>query len=184
MSVPTCCRSFEQEALPHLKSAYNLARWLTRNDQDAEDLVQEAYLRAFKFYHRFRGGDVRPWLLKIVRNAYYTWGRQNPTGRFIPFEDTLTIADQEVNDSSFANPEEVLIQKSDGLLIRTALEALPSRSREILVLRGVEGMSYNEISIVIGVPSGTVMSTLSRARARLRESIADHKNAQSASATR
>jgi RNA polymerase sigma factor (sigma-70 family) len=170
-------RDFEHDALPHLKSAHNLARWLTRNDQDAEDIVQEAFLRAIRFYHRFRGGDARPWLLKIVRNAYCTWWRQNPAERFIDFDADLVCNDRDPASSSLANPEEVLIRKNSGLLLRRALEAIPSRSREILILRELEGMSYNEISTVMGLPAGTVMSGLSRARARLRESVYDLTNA-------
>jgi len=177
MSAQTCFRDFDQDALPHLNSAYNLARWLTGNDQDAEDIVQEAYLRALRFYHGFRGGDARPWLLKIVRNTYYTWSRQNPTGRFTDFDEDSAISDRDLANSSLANPEEVLMRKSGSLLLRRALQALPSRSREILVLRELEEMPYNEISAVVGVPIGTVMSTLSRARARLRQSVTDLTNA-------
>jgi RNA polymerase sigma-70 factor, ECF subfamily len=184
MSIQNCYKDFEQDTLPHLESAYNLARWLTRNDEDAEDLVQEAYLRAFRFYHRFRGGDARPWLLKIVRNAYYTWWRQNPVGRFVSFDDDSAMEDHIPADAAPENPEEVFMRKEDGLLLRAALEALPSKSREVLVLRGLEGMSYNEISIVIGVPSGTVMSTLSRARTRLRETMTGYKAPRPGSVTR
>jgi RNA polymerase sigma-70 factor (ECF subfamily) len=174
MSGQRCFGNFEQDALPHLNSAYNLARWLTRNDQDAEDIVQEAYLRAFKFYHGFRGSDMRPWLLTIVRNVYCTWSRQNPGGRHVDLDEDLVSA-----DPCFANPEEVLIQNSTGVLLRRALEALPTRSREMLILRELDGMSYKQISTVVGVPAGTVMSRLSRARARLRQSVADLTNAAS-----
>jgi RNA polymerase sigma factor (sigma-70 family) len=162
---------FEQDALQHLNSAYNLARWLTRNDQDAEDIAQEAYLRAFKSYHRFRGGDARPWLLKIVRNVYYTSLQKNSARQFVDFDDDLIT-----NDPSFPNPEEILIQNSSGVLLRRALETLATRSREMLILREVEGMSYKQISTVVGVPTGTVMSRLSRARAHLRQSVADLTN--------
>jgi RNA polymerase sigma-70 factor (ECF subfamily) len=177
MSAQTCFRDFDQDALPHLNGAYNLARWLTGNDQDAEDIVQEAYLRALRFYHGFRGGDARPWLLKIVRNTYYTWSRQNPTGRFTDFDADPAVGDQDLANSSLANPEEILMRKSGALILRTALQALPSRSREILILRELEEMSYNEISTLVGVPMGTVMSTLSRARARLRQAVTDLTNA-------
>lgn len=166
-------RDFEQDALPHLNSAYNLARWLTRNDQDAEDIVQEAYLRAFKFYDGFRGGDARPWLLTIVRNVYYTWAQQNPVGRLVDFDEDLAGV-----DPCFANPEEVLIRNSSGVLLRRALETLPARSREVLILRELDGMSYKQISSVVGVPTGTIMSRLSRARASLRQSVANLTNAR------
>jgi RNA polymerase sigma factor (sigma-70 family) len=173
LSRQNCSRDFEQDALPHLNSAYNLARWLTRNDQDAEDIVQEAYLRAFKFYDGFRGGDARPWLLTIVRNVYYTWAQQNPVGRLVDFDEDLASVDPHL-----ANPEEVLIQNSSGVLLRRALETLPARSREVLILREMDGMSYKQISSVVGVPTGTIMSRLSRARASLRQSVANLTNAR------
>jgi RNA polymerase sigma-70 factor (ECF subfamily) len=159
---------FEQAALPHLNSAYNLARWLTRNEQVAEDIVQEAYLRAFRFYDRARGDDLRPWLLKIVRNTYYTWLRQNRVQESIDSDSDLAGRDQ-----YFGNPEEAAIQNDSRLLLQRALETLSPRLREMLILRELEGMSYKEISAVAGVPTGTVMSSLSRARARLRQSVTD-----------
>jgi RNA polymerase sigma factor (sigma-70 family) len=174
MSAQSHFRDFEQDALQHLNNAYNLARWLTRNDQDAEDIVQEAYLRAFRFYHSLQSGDVRRWLLKIVRNVYYTWSRQNPAGRFVDFDENLIES-----DPCLGNPEEILIQKGSGVLLRRALETLPTRSREMLVLRELKEMSYNEISTVMNVPKGTVMSTLSRARVRLRQSVKNLMNAGS-----
>jgi len=159
--------------LPHLNSAYNLARQLTRNDPDAEDIVQEAYLRAFRFYDRFRGGDARPWLLKIVRNVFYTWLRQNPAHRRIDFDDGLINSDPQ-----FGNPEKALVQRTSGVLLQRALEALPTQGREVVVLREIEGMSYQDISTVVGVPTGTVMSRLSRARTRLRQSVMELINAR------
>src|ERR1700733_10266544 len=115
MSAQTCFRDFEQDALPHLNSAYNLARWLTGNEQDAEDIVQEAYLRAFKFYRGFRGGDARPWLLTIVRNVYHSSLHKNPAGRMVEFEEDAVSV-----DPCFANPEEILVQNSSGALLRRA----------------------------------------------------------------
>jgi RNA polymerase sigma-70 factor (ECF subfamily) len=168
LSPQSCARSFEQDALPHLNSAYNLARWLTRNDQAAEDIVQEAYLRAFRFYDGFRGGDLRPWLLKIVRNTYYTWLRQNRVQESIDSDRELAVEDR-----YFGNPEQAAIQNDSRRLLQRALEALSPRLREMLILRDLEGMSYKEISAVAGVPTGTVMSSLSRARARLRQSVTD-----------
>lgn len=165
--------NFEQDLLPHLNSAYNLARWLTRKEEDAEDIVQEAYLRAFKAYHGFRGGDARPWLLRIVRNVYYTWVQQNPTGRVVEFDEDLVGV-----DPYFTNAEELAVQNSNGALLAKALEELPTRYREILTLRELEGMSYKEISTVLELPTGTVMSTLSRARARLRQSMIDLSEAR------
>jgi RNA polymerase sigma-70 factor (ECF subfamily) len=173
MSAQSCAGDFEQDALPHLNSAYNLARRLTRNDEDAEDIVQEAYLRAFKSYHRFRGGDARPWLLKIVRNVSYTLLQKHSARQFAEFDDNLITS-----DSSLRNPEEVLIQESNYVLVRRALSTLPTRFREMLTLRELERLSYNEISTVMGVPVGTVMSTLSRARARLRHSVTSFTKCQ------
>jgi RNA polymerase sigma factor (sigma-70 family) len=166
MSGQRCFEDFEHDALQHLNSVYNLARWLTRNDPDAEDIVQETYLRAFRFRQCFRGGDARPWLLKIVRNVYYTSSRKNSTRQFVDFDDDL-----DTSESCSPNSEEILIQASSGAVVRRALETLPTRYREMLVLREMEGMSYKEISTVMKVPMGTVMSTLSRARADLRHSV-------------
>ena len=165
---------FEQDALPHLDCAYNLARWLTRNDQDAQDIVQEAYLRAFRFHHHFRGGDARPWLLKIVRNVYYTRLRQNRALQ--PIDSDADLAGQ---DQCFGNPEEAAIQNDSRLLLQRALEKLSPRLREMLILRELEGMSYKQISNVVGVPTGTVMSSLSRARARLRQFVNDLRKRRS-----
>jgi RNA polymerase sigma factor (sigma-70 family) len=163
---------FEQDTLRHLKSAYHLARSLTRNEQDADDIVQEAYLRALRSYQSFQGGNARPWLLKIVRNVYYTSLRKARSGELIDFDEDLVSVHQR-----FANPEEALMQNSRGVLVRMRLEMLPACSREMLILRGLAGMSYKQISTVVGVPTGTVMSRLSRARALLRQSVSDLTNA-------
>lgn len=166
-------RDFDEDALPHLSSAYNLARWLTRNEQDAEDIVQEAYLRAFRFHHRFRGGDARPWLLKIVRNTYYAWLDQNSEQKRFDAGAELVR-----RDLYTADPESITIQNSNCALLRRALETLPTGAREVLILRELWGMSYKEISIIVGVPTGTVMSRLSRARGRLRQTVTDLMNAK------
>jgi RNA polymerase sigma-70 factor, ECF subfamily len=157
--------NFEQAVLPHLDAAYNLARWLTRHGQDAEDVVQEAYLRAFRFFPGFRGGDARAWLMKIVRNTCYTWFHANR-----PLQDAAEF-DENVfpPDSHAPNPEEAVLQNDSDTLVRKALEMLPQNSREVLILRELEGMSYKEIADITGVPLGTVMSSLSRARDRLRQ---------------
>jgi RNA polymerase sigma factor (sigma-70 family) len=152
---------FEQAVLPHLDAAYNLARWLTRNDADAEDVVQEAALRAFKFFGGFRGGDSRAWLLTIVRNACYTWLRQNRAQELdAPF-------DEEAHGVEGDNPETILLEGADRQMLKEALEELPLEFREAIVLRELEGLSYKEISAVADVPLGTVMSRLARARKRL-----------------
>ena len=152
---------FEQAVLPHLDAAYNLARWLTRNDADAEDVVQEAALRAFKFFGGFRGGDSRAWLLTIVRNACYTWLRQNRAQELdAPF-------DEEAHGVEGDNPETILLEGADRQMLKEALEELPLEFREAIVLRELEGLSYKEIATVADVPLGTVMSRLARARKRL-----------------
>lgn len=159
-------KTFEQDVLPHLNSAYNLARWLTRDDQNAQDVVQEAFLRAFRSYGGFLGGDARPWLMKIVRNVYYTSMQKNASREFVDLEDDLFTSDQQTRSA-----EQLLIDESNADLVRKALDMLPARSREILVLREVEDLSYKEMSAILDVPTGTVMSSLSRARARLRECL-------------
>jgi len=157
--------SFDQAVLPHLDAAYNLARWLMRNEQDAQDVAQEAYLRAFRFFPGFRGGDARAWLLKIVRNTCYTWLHVNrPLQDAAEFDESLFQP-----DSCPPNPEEAVLQNDGDTLVRKALENLPPNFREVLILRELEGMSYREIADITGMPAGTVMSSLSRARGRLRQ---------------
>lgn len=159
--------SFEHIFLPHLDSAYNLARWLTRVDQNAQDLVQEAYLRALKAFTGFRGGDARAWLLTIVRNTFYTGLQRNRSNAWTTFDDETYSASSEAS-----NPEAMLAQRVDAELLKDALEDLPSQFREVMVLRELEGMSYKEIATISGVPIGTVMSRLARARQRLQHALA------------
>jgi RNA polymerase sigma-70 factor, ECF subfamily len=155
--------------LSHLDSAYNLARWLVRSGEDAEDVVQQAYLRAFQYSGGFRGGDVRAWLLAIVRNTSYGWLRKMRAG------EPIVQFDEEIHTSGMktSNPEERLLQNADARLIEKTLNELPVRFREILVLRELEELSYKEIADVMGMPMGTVMSTLSRARDRFRRVASD-----------
>jgi RNA polymerase sigma-70 factor, ECF subfamily len=158
---------FEQHIMPHMNAAYNLARWLSSNDSDAQDIVQEACLRAFKFFSGFRGGDGRAWLLRIVRNAFYDWlkhNRREETGK--PFEDELEHA----ADPS-ATPDALLLEKADHERLHKAIGSLPLEFREVLVLRELEGFSYEEISQLANIPLGTVMSRLARARERLRTQL-------------
>jgi RNA polymerase sigma factor (sigma-70 family) len=157
------CR-FEEQISPHLKSAYNLAKWLTRSHEDAEDIVQEAFLRAFSAFEGFRGEDAKPWLLAIVRNTSMTMlKRSRNTAATIGFEEALEDPSERSPD-----PEEILMISCDREQVRKALEQLPSEFREAVVLREMEGLSYKEISTIIGVPLGTVMSRLSRGRDWLR----------------
>lgn len=159
--------SFEDAVLPHLAAAYNLARWLTRNTHDAEDLVQEAYLRAFKSFDGFRGGNGRAWLLMIVRNTCYTWLKQNQKEEFAEvFDEDVHTAEDES-----PNPETLMLDQADAQLVREALGELPLDFREAMVLREIEGMSYKEIAYLTNVPVGTVMSRLARARERLQRRL-------------
>ena len=157
----------ETALLPHLDAAYDLARWLVRNDGDAEDVVQDAYLRAFRHVDGLRASDGRAWLLTIVRNTAYTWlrrhGAEQPAATLAVVEDTP--------DESTPSPETALLRHADRTLVRTALEALPVEFREILVLRELEGLAYKDIATVIDVPIGTVMSRLARARTRLHREL-------------
>jgi RNA polymerase sigma-70 factor (ECF subfamily) len=161
---------FEAAVLPHLSAAYTLARYLTRNDHDAEDIVQDAYLRALKHFDGFRGEagtSARAWVLAIVRNtAYSSRRRQRP-------ENSATEFDEEVHSDAVADdhPEAALLRDSAKDALRRALERLAPEFREVIVLRELEGLSYEEISEVAGVPLGTVMSRLSRARTRLQEAL-------------
>ena len=163
------CRPLADLLLSHLDAAYNLARWLVRNVEDAEDVVQEAYLRALQYSDGFRGGDARAWLLTIVRNTSYGWLRKTRA-----YEPAVQF-DEEIHSSGAetATPEQLLLQNADRRLVEKALSQLPIRFREILVLRELEGLSYKEIAEVMGVPIGTVMSTLSRARDRFRHAAGD-----------
>jgi RNA polymerase sigma-70 factor, ECF subfamily len=158
---------FEQAILPHLDAAYNLARWLTANDHDAQDVVQEACLRVFKFFGGFRGGNARSWLLTIVRNTSYTWLRQNRP------HASATDATDELNclEDTTTNPEMLMARSANTQAVRQALEQLPVEFRESIVLRELEGLSYKEIADVAGVPIGTVMSRLARGRKQLQQNL-------------
>jgi RNA polymerase sigma-70 factor, ECF subfamily len=161
-------KNFERLMLPHLDAAHNLARWLTRNETDAEDVVQEAFLRAFKFFATFRGSDSRRWLLAVVRNTCFTWLRQNRAGELLQAGDGDEV---ELIEGHEDDPEEALAQSDEREQLRRAIEELPAEFREVIVLRELEGMSYREIASVASVPVGTVMSRLARARRRLRRAL-------------
>ena len=171
MSVSNKDERFQAMVLPHLNSAFNLARWLTRSHQDAEDIVQEAYLRAFKFFDSFHGEDGRAWILSIVRNTFYTWYQQKKMeSQNTQFEEGLQ--DNKAEDTTTMqyaddNPEALLIQKDNRRELQQALEALSVEFREVIVMRELEELSYKQIAGIVGIPIGTVMSRLGRGRKQL-----------------
>src|SRR5437899_3327930 len=160
--------SIEETMLTHMDAAHNLDKWLLRNEQDAQDVVQEAYLRAFKSFSGFHGSNGRAWLLTIVRNTSYTLLKKNRAA------DLTTTFDEEIHASGheLASPATILEHAEDAELIREAMDELPTEFREIMALRHQEGLSYKEIADIAQIPPGTVMSRLARARAKLKEYLA------------
>jgi RNA polymerase sigma-70 factor (ECF subfamily) len=160
---------FEQIVMPHVDSAFNLARWIVRNRDDAEDVAQESMLRALRFFNTYNGGDPRAWLLQIVRNSSYTWLERNRPA------DLSAEFDEHVHSSAAvaapANPESLAIAANDRNRLQRALETLPPKQREVIVLRELEGCSYKEIAAITEIPIGTVMSALSRARTQLQSAL-------------
>ena len=158
---------------PHMGAAYNLARWLTRNDHDAEDVVQEAMLRAFTFFDGFRGTDARSWILKIVRNTCFTWLQANRPNEIIAtdVEEVSDISPLVSCSSSIDDPETVALRKTEAQQVDAAIASISPTFREIIVLREIEGLSYKEIASVIDAPIGTVMSRLARARSEIRRAL-------------
>ena len=167
-TVPTIGATFDEVVLPHLDAAYRLARWLMRNEHDAEDVVQEASLRAFRYFRTFTGGNGRAWFLRIVRNTCWGWRRCS-------VQALTDLFDEEQHSSArpAPDPETLLLHTDDVTLIERTLNNLPDRVREVLVLRELEGLSYQEMANVLGIPIGTVMSSLSRARRALRGAVND-----------
>lgn len=167
MSASDQSRRFERLALPHLTAAFNLARWLTRNDDDARDVVQEALLRAFRYFDGFRGEDCRPWLLAIVRREFYTWAAARRITVELPDDDRLQEGAQldATVDPASADPAALLLRRAEREAVNRALAALSIPYREVLVLREIEELDYRRIAEIVDVPIGTVMSRLSRARA-------------------
>ena len=154
--------------MPHVRAGYNLARWLTRDPHDAEDVVQEAMLRALRAIDSFHGGDARCWLLTIVRNTCYSWLKQNRQ------RQPAVLTDDEMRDmeGGGGSPDAALLRAADAEMVREAIDSLPLEYREVLVMREIEGLSYKEIAAMADIPPGTVMSRLSRARQRLEEVLA------------
>jgi RNA polymerase sigma-70 factor (ECF subfamily) len=158
-------RRFEAQALPHLDAAYNLARWLSRSPADADDIVQDAMLRAFRAFDGFAGGDIKAWLLTIVRNCWRSAGAAGKRRAHTVLDENLVAAEPD--------PEATAVQAGTRRKLDAAIAQLPEEFREVLILREMEDMSYREIAEVTGVPIGTVMSRLARARAALRELVKD-----------
>ena len=163
-------RRFESLAMPHLDAAYNLARWLTHNDHDAQDVVQEALLRALRYIGSFRGDSARAWLLQIVRHTCYSWLRENRPAERILFDDA-DDAWQNVPAPAMDEPQAVAMRNADRVQINQAIAALPIAFREVLVLRELEDFSYNDIARIADIPLGTVMSRLARARGLMRQAL-------------
>jgi RNA polymerase sigma-70 factor (ECF subfamily) len=162
----TSAGTFEEVVLPHLDAGYRLARWLTGRSHEAEDLLQEASLRAFRYLHTFTGGNGRAWFLRIVRNTCYQWRVRASQAVTDVFDELLHSAAQPTGD-----PEALLARAEGSALIERALDELPLRFRELLVLREIEGLSYRELAEIGGIPIGTVMSRLSRARHALHQAL-------------
>jgi RNA polymerase sigma-70 factor, ECF subfamily len=177
-AAPARGDSFDEVVLPHLEAGHALARWLVGNEHDAEDVVQEAALRALRYFKTFAGGDGRAWFLQIVRNACWSW--RESRARLL--NDAF---DEEKHSSvrSAVDPEALVLRTDDSRLLEHAMRTLPDRFRQLLVLRELEGLSYRELADVTGVPLGTVMSGLSRARRALRAALRDERQASALLAT-
>ena len=164
--------TFDEVVLPHLDAAYRLARSLTRNDDDAKDVVQEASLRAFRYFRTFTGGSGRAWFFRIVRNTCY--GRRGHASRAVT---DMFDEEQHSSDRPASDPETLLLQTAHATVIARAMRNLPARFRRLLVLREFEGLSYRELANALEIPIGTVMSGLSRARQALRDALDSEANA-------
>jgi RNA polymerase sigma-70 factor, ECF subfamily len=161
-------RRFERLVVPHLDAAYNLARWLTRNDHDAQDIVQDAALRALRFLDGLRGEDARPWLLGIVRNATWSWLQSNRPAELTSHDDSV---EPQLPAPAGDEPQNVAMRRAETRLLNEAIAALPPALREVIVLREMEDLAYKDIAAIAGVPIGTVMSRLSRGRRLLTQSV-------------
>ena len=169
--------SFDEVVLPNLDAAYRVARWLIRNEHDAEDVVQEASLRAFRYFRTFTGGNGRAWFLRIVRNCCRDWQGHSFQSLTDPFDE-----EQHRSARPASDPETLLLQTDDVALIERTMSNLPDRFHQLLVLRELEGLSYRELADVVGIPIGTVMSRLSRAREALRGALNSELNSSRTSA--
>jgi RNA polymerase sigma-70 factor, ECF subfamily len=173
---PAAVESFDAVVLPHLDAARRLARWLVRNEHDVDDVVQEASLRAFQYFRTFTGGNGRAWFLRIVRNTCSGWHVRNLQAKTDPFDE-----EQHSGTEAASDPERLMLQTDDAALVARAMQHLPARLHQLLVLRELEGLSYRELADVMGIPMGTVMSRLSRARGALRGALDEEVTHSSAS---
>jgi len=171
ITTPAIGETFDEIVLPHLGAAHRLARWLTGNEHDAEDVVQEASLRAFRYFRTFAGGNGRAWFLRIVRNTSTSWRSRSLQAATDPFDE-----EEHSSEQSAADPETLLLQVDDGTLVERAMSRLPDRFRDLLVLRELNGLTYRELADVKGIPIGSVMSGLSRARQAFRSALHDEMN--------
>jgi RNA polymerase sigma-70 factor (ECF subfamily) len=167
---------FEQKLIPHLPSAYNLARWLTRNDVDAEDVMQDSLIRAFRFFDDVQKDDIKPWFFQIVRNTCFSWLRKNRN--FIELKDEKLEDILNEDGSESPSPETLFLKTLSHLEIKSAMEKLPLEFQEIIILREFEDLSYKEISRIIDIKEGTVMSRLSRAKLKLKEILVEQSNGE------
>lgn len=157
---------FHAVVVPHLEAGRRLARWMVRNDDDAEDVVQEASLRALRYFNTFTGGDGRAWFLRIVRNTGFGWHRKSAPAMADPFDE-----ESHSHLRPASTPESLLLQTDDASRVERAMARLPRRARELLRLRELEGMTYRELAVALDIPLGTVMSGLARARAAFRDAL-------------
>ena len=168
---------FETTVLVHIDAAYNLAHWLTGSGHDAEDVVQEAFIKAFRFFDSYHGGNARAWVLTIVRNTCYTWLRKNRDRNTVIFDEQQLDGDatlEQVNSMTSKNPETMLLNLENTALINKALQQLSLDRREVIILRDLEGLTYKEIAEIVNLPLGTIMSRLSRGRSQLQKILARH----------
>lgn len=169
MSHKADVKRFEELFAPHMDAAYNLAWWLTGNENAAHDVVQESALRAFKFMHRFAGGNARAWLLAITRNQSYTWLKQSAGKKWVSIGDEIPEDDLALGHTE--TPELSAMHSQDTALLQQALAALPPQFREVIVLKELEDMAYKDIAVIVNIPLGTVMSRLARGRVMLKTEL-------------
>jgi RNA polymerase sigma-70 factor (ECF subfamily) len=178
LSLHAATSKFESAVLEQLDAAHNLARWLMRNDEDAQDVVQESCMKALRSFDSFRGGDFRAWFLTIVRNTSFTWLRRNKNVHAGVADHSLEDGAEVAADCDIYDPQMIALRAGDADLVRRAIDALPDGLREAVVLREMEGLSYREIGKITGVPIGTVMSRLSRGRMQLQSLLVEMDQGQ------